>query len=86
MIALTRIGGGSQYKGQHSKNLQQVPNNRCVGHRFCENLQPLKNLEQQGLWLLKPSYRENLAHACQISNIYERPHLNLDVFFWHSDE
>jgi hypothetical protein len=39
MIALMGIGGGSQYKGPCSKDLQlQVPNNCCVGHEICENL------------------------------------------------
>ncbi len=49
MILLIGIGGRSQYKGLCSKDLQQVPNNHCVGHEFCENLQPLENFEQ-GLW------------------------------------
>ncbi len=50
MIALIGNGGGSQYKGPHLRDLQQVPNNHHVGHGFCENLQPFKKFEQQGLW------------------------------------
>ncbi len=35
---------------------------------------------------MKPSYRENLAHARQIWDAYERTRPNLDVFLRHSDE
>ncbi len=34
----------------------------------------------------KPSYKENLAHACRIWDAYEWPHPNLDVSLRHFDE
>jgi hypothetical protein len=34
---------------------------------------------------MKP-YRENLAHAHQIWDVYEWPHPNLDASLWHSNE
>ncbi len=63
MIALIGIGGGSQYKGPCSKDLQQVPSNHHVGHGFCENLQPFENLNKDCDLGMKPSYRENLTCA-----------------------
>jgi uncharacterized membrane protein len=35
---------------------------------------------------MKPSYRENLANAHQIWDVYEKPLPNLDTFFQHFKE
>jgi len=35
---------------------------------------------------IKPSYMENLAHVRRIWDAYQRPRLNLDVFFQHTKE
>jgi hypothetical protein len=35
---------------------------------------------------MKFSYKENLAHACQIWDTYQQPHPNLDASFLHIDK
>jgi len=49
------------------------------------NLSKVLNKKDCGL-NIKPSYKENLAHSCQIWNTYFKSLPNLDVLFCHFEE